>query len=168
MGSPELPGTLSPLVLTVFERISESQHILSSLALCWVTGLQDSWAPGVYKNTHSVSHAGADGIPMGPMSLAWAAAGAHGPKGSNGTRSDGTRILGAPRMGRDAHPSTPPPLQKTTCSSTPQGMGAYFPLFLGPWGGPWGGLGPPYFPYLGLLRCGEHLRCSLHWSTIPA
>ena len=51
-------------------------------------------------------------------------------------------------------------------------LGPYFRYFWapgGPWGpplggGPGGALGPPYFPYLGLLRCGEHLRCNLHWS----
>ena len=43
----------------------------------------------------------------------------------------------------------------------------YFALFLAyfcpPWGALGGALGPPYFPYLGLLRCGEHLRCNLLW-----
>ena len=31
----------------------------------------------------------------------------------------------------------------------------------GPWG-PWALGGPPIFPLF--LRCGEHLRCILHWS----
>ena len=53
----------------------------------------------------------------------------------------------------------------------PGGPGGYFytifGLFWGPWGAPpRGALGPPlgpYFPYPGELRCGEHLRCNLHW-----
>ena len=32
----------------------------------------------------------------------------------------------------------------------------------GPWGGTLGGPDELYFPYPGLLRCGEHLRCNLH------
>ena len=51
--------------------------------------------------------------------------------------------------------------------------GPIFPYFcpvLGPLGGAWGALGPPYLPLFALKGCcavGKHLRCSLHWSSTP-
>ena len=55
----------------------------------------------------------------------------------------------------------------------PRGPGGVFSHYFWPTLGalgapPGGGPGPPlgpYFPYPGELRCGEHLRCNLHWLT---
>ena len=67
-----------------------------------------------------------------------------------------------------------PKLRKKGPQGPGEALGVIFPLFciifvlfLNPLGGPGGALGPPpIFPFLGccaVLRCGEHLRCNLHW-----